>query len=312
MMAQLSKLSLLGLLIVSAGCQQPAQTSVEINQASKADAADDARVTYQADTKGMVFIKGGTFEMGDDESMPHEGPAHWVTVDSFWMDATEVTVGEFARFVGETGYRTEAEKFGWSGVFDIRDRQWKNVKGATWRAPEGPGSTARPDEPVTQVSWHDANEYAQWSEKRLPTETEWEYAARGGLTGKTYAWGDDLRPHGKAVANWWQGRFPDLNTKEDGFTMRAPVGSFAPNDYGLYDVAGNVWEWCADWFDANYYAASPNLNPQGAAHGEERAMRGGSWMCAENFCVNYRVAARSSATPDTGLNNLGFRCVRSE
>ena len=258
----------------------------------------------------MVFIRGGTFRMGTDDGMPHEGPAHEVTVKSFWIDRHEVTVAEFARFVEATRYVTEAERFGWSGVFDARTGDWTRVDGANWRQPEGIGSQAQPREPVTQVSWNDAQEYARWAGKRLPTEAEWEYAARGGLAGRRYAWGDDLRPHGRPVANWWQGHFPDRDTGEDGFTGRAPVGSFAPNNFGLHDVAGNVWEWCADWFDESYYRRSPGRDPRGPEGGAERVLRGGSWMCSENFCTNYRVAGRGHATPDTGLNNLGFRCAR--
>lgn len=258
---------------------------------------------------GMVFIKGGTFRMGAGDEMPEEAPVHEVEVKSFWMDAREVTVAEFTKFVEATGYQTEAEKFGWSGVFDVKRGDWGRVDGADWRHPEGPQSEARPDEPVCQVSWNDAAAYAKWAGKRLPTEAEWEYAARGGLEGKRYAWGDELRPGGKPVANWWQGRFPERDTGEDGYVTRAPAGRFAPNGYGLFDVAGNVWEWCADWFDEGYYARSPKANPVGPDAGTERVIRGGSWMCSENFCSNYRTAARSRATPDSGLNNLGFRCA---
>lgn len=259
----------------------------------------------------MMFIPGGAFLMGAEDEMPFEGPVHEVYVDSFWIDRYEVTVARFAEFVAATGYQTEAEKFGWSGVFDLETGGWMKVDGADWRYPEGPGSKAQPDEPVTQVSWNDAAAYARWAGKRLPTEAEWEYAARGGLTGKRYIWGDELRPGGKPVANWWQGRFPSRNTGEDGYLGRAPVGKFPPNGYQLYDMTGNVWEWCADWFDPNYYSESPRRNPTGPPTGEERAMRGGSWLCSENYCTNFRPAARSHATPDSGLNNVGFRCVRS-
>ena len=269
-----------------------------------------AGADVRAERDGMVLIKGGAFRMGSNDEMPDEAPAHEVGVESFWMDAREVSVAEFARFVEATGYKTDAEQFGWSGVFDRGTGDWKRVEGADWRHPEGPASRAASNEPVCQISWRDASEYARWAGKRLPTEAEWEYAARGGLSGKRYAWGDELRPRGKPVANWWQGEFPARDTGEDGFKGRAPVGSFAANGYGLYDVAGNVWEWCADWYAGDYYATAPRANPPGPSAGEERVIRGGSWMCAENFCSNYRVAARSHATPDTGLDNLGFRCAR--
>jgi formylglycine-generating enzyme required for sulfatase activity len=259
---------------------------------------------------GMVLINGGTFLMGTDDGMPHEAPAHRVSVRSFWIDRHEVTVAEFEEFIKATNYRTDAEKFGWSGVFDKTSRKWTRGDKATWRDPEGTGKTPQPNEPVTQVSWNDAAAYAEWANKRLPSEAEWEYAARGGLAGNKYAWGDELRPNGRPVANWWQGVFPENDTGEDGFAGRAPVMSFEPNGYGLYDMSGNVWEWTADWYAGDYYQISPADDPKGAETGTERSMRGGSWMCAENFCSNYRVAGRSHATPDTGLNNLGFRCVR--
>ena len=260
----------------------------------------------------MVLIGGGTFLMGTDDGMVFESPVHEVKVKSFWMDKHEVTVAEFARFVETASYKTDAEKFGWSGVFNLETGRWERVNGANWRYPEGGKIEANPNEPVVQISWRDASEYAKWAGMRLPTEAEWEFAARGGLAGKKYAWGDELRPNGKPIANWWQGVFPDKNTVEDGFLRRAPVMSFAPNGDGLYDVSGNVWEWCADWYADDFYKNSPRENPSGALSGTEKVIRGGSWMCAENFCTNYRVAARSHTTPDSGLNTLGFRCVRDK
>jgi sulfatase modifying factor 1 len=259
---------------------------------------------------GMVFIKGGSFQMGADDGMPFESPVHTVELDSFLIDSAEVTVAEFERFVAATNYQTEAEKFGWSGVFNFSLGLWERIYGVDWRHPDGKGSNAKPDEPVSQISWNDANAFAKWANKRLPTEAEFEFAARGGLDGKKYAWGDELKPDGKLLANWWQGTFPDKNTREDGFLSRAPVKSFAANGYGLYDMTGNVWEWTSDWFDENYYAVSPKKNPQGAGGGTEKSIRGGSFLCADNFCSNYRVAGRSRSTPDSGLNNLGFRCAR--
>lgn len=259
---------------------------------------------------GMILIKGDTFEMGSNDGMPFEKPVHTVKINSFLMDEHEVTVAEFAEFVKQTGYKTEAEKFSWSGVFDVAQEGWTKVEGANWQHPEGKNSEAKPDEPVCQISWNDAAAYAKWAGKRLPTEAEFEYAARGGLVGQKYSWGDDLRPNGKPVANWWQGEFPEKNTLEDGFLRRAPVKSFAPNGFGLYDLAGNVWEWTSDWYSDDYYQKSPAENPKGAENGKEKSIRGGSWMCSENYCSNYRVAGRSRSTPDTGLNNLGFRCVK--
>jgi formylglycine-generating enzyme len=266
--------------------------------------------TANGSTVGMVLIKGGVFQMGSDDGMPYEAPVHEVIVNSFYMDATEVTVADFAKFVKATNYMTEAEKFGSSGVFDVNAQQWTMKSNVNWQHPEGENSTAVPNEPVCQISWNDAVAYAKWAGKRLPTEAEWEYAARGGLKNKEYAWGDELTPNGAIMANYWQGEFPSNNTNEDGFQKRAPVKSFKPNDYGLYDMAGNVWEWTADWYADDYYENSPKQNPTGAEAGEERVMRGGSWMCAGNFCTNYRVAGRSHSTPETGLNNVGFRLVR--
>ncbi len=259
----------------------------------------------------MVFIKGGDFVMGTKEGLPHEGPVHKITVPSFWIDQHEVTVAQFSEFVSATGYQTEAEQYGWSGVFDVAAGAWMKKDGADWRRPDGRLPAASLKEPVTQVSWNDAMAYAKWAKKRLPTEAEFEFAARGGLDAKKYAWGDELRPHGKYLANYWQGTFPQRDLGEDGFIGRAPVKSFPPNGYGLYDMMGNVWEWCADWFSEDYYQTSPALNPRGPSEGQDRVIRGGSWLCSENYCTGYRVAARNHSAPDSGLNNLGFRCART-
>jgi sulfatase modifying factor 1 len=266
----------------------------------------------QASHTGMVLIKGGSFLMGASDGLPFEGPVHEVSLGSYWMDTHEVTVAEYAKFIEATGYQTDSEKYGWSGVFDMEAHEWRKLPAADWRHPEGPAHEIDPQEPVTQISWNDAVAYASWAKKRLPTEAEWEYAARGGLAGKKYGWGDRLKPGGKSLANWWQGVFPTHNTGEDGYTGRAVVGKFPPNGYGLYDMAGNVWEWCSDWFAMSYYQTSPRHNPQGPVEGKERVIRGGSWMCSEDYCQGFRVAARSHSSTDTGLNNLGFRCVQDD
>lgn len=258
----------------------------------------------------MALVHGGSFQMGTDDGFPYEQPVHSVTIRSFYMDKYPVSVAEFSRFVKSTRFKTEAERLGWSGVFDPVAGEWKKVDRADWRHPDGPKSKADPREPVTQVSYADAQAYAKWAGKRLPTEAEFEFAARGGLTGKVYAWGDEIRPGGKHRANIWQGVFPEKNLNTDGFMTRSPAGAFPPNRLGLYDMAGNIWHWCADWFDADYYGVSPKSNPRGPARGTERVLRGGSWLCSENYCQGYRVAARSHTAPDSGLNNLGFRCVR--
>ena len=260
--------------------------------------------------RDMALIPGGLFRMGVNDGQPEESPVHEVSLPSFCMDRYQVTTAEFGRFVKTTAYKTTAERAGWSGVFRLHTGAWDKVNGADWRHPDGPGSTSKPDEPVTQVSWEDAAAYARWANKRLPTEAEFEYAARGGLVGKKYAWGDELRPQGEDKANLWQGTFPSRNTAADGFAERAPVGSFPANAYRLYDMTGNVWEWCADWFDVAYYGKSPRYNPRGPGQRQDRVIRGGSWLCSEDSCQGYRVAARNHTAPDSGLNNLGFRCAR--
>jgi len=280
--------------------------------------------------EGMIFLPGGTFRMGnggkDGFPADGEGPVHEVTLKPFYIDACTVTNRQFAEFVNAKHYRTEAEKFGWSYVFEmlLTPRQtpyligrapgtpwWFGVKGAFWFQPEGPGSSIddRMDHPVVHVTWNDAVAYCKWAGKRLPTEAEWEYAARGGLEQKTYPWGDELTPGGRHMCNIWQGTFPEKNTARDGYIGTAPARSFEPNGFGLYNVAGNVWEWVADWFSPTYYAESPKDNPRGPASGDRRCMRGGSYLCHKSYCNRYRVAARNANTPDSSSGNIGFRCA---
>jgi len=284
---------------------------------------------------GMIRLEGGPFLMGNEDSdawvSDGEGPVREVTVAPFWLDVTAVTNAAFAQFVAETGYKTEAERFGWSFVFHTlvpdkirrklgRDRRveglqwWIAVEGACWSKPEGPGSNVRKrqDHPVIHVSWNDAAAYAAWAGKRLPTEAEWEFAARGGLVGRKFCWGDELTPGGKHMCNIWQGDFPNRDTAEDGYHGTAPARSFKPNGYGFYNMAGNVWEWCADWFSPSWHVparAETRINPKGPPVGESRVMRGGSYLCHDSYCNRYRVGARTANTPDSSTGNLGFRCA---
>jgi formylglycine-generating enzyme required for sulfatase activity len=269
----------------------------------------------------MVLIPGGTFRMGSDKGMPHEAPIHAVRLDSFYVDAHEVTNAEFARFVDAAGYVTEAEKWGWSLVFDPREDDaarvpeapwWRKEDAADWRHPDGPSASidGKDNYPVVQVSWNDAAAYAAWAGKRLPTEAEWEYAGRGGLAGSEFPWGNEFEHGGHAMMNTWSGVFPEHDEGTDGYTGLAPVGSFPANGYGLYDMAGNVWEWCADWYGVNYYDRSPSVNPRGPEAGVERVLRGGSWLCADNYCVGFRVSHRNKSAADSGLTNTGFRCAK--
>lgn len=277
----------------------------------------------------MVRIPGGTFLMGTDSHEGYasdgEGPVRTVTVSPFWIDMQAVTNASFGDFVAATGYRTEAERFGWSFVFggllpeDFPPTRavaaapwWRQVEGADWSHPEGPLSDIanRGNHPVVHISWQDATAYCEWAGRRLPTEAEWEYAARGGLVQKRYPWGDELMPGGEHRCNIWQGDFPSMNTLDDGFYGTAPADAFAPNGFGLYNMTGNTWEWCADWFDVAHGAA-PQLDPQGPAMGTHRVIRGGSYLCHESYCYRYRVAARSGSTPDSTTGNTGFRCAAS-
>jgi formylglycine-generating enzyme required for sulfatase activity len=262
----------------------------------------------------------------DSDANPEdgEGPVRPVRLSPFRLDAAAVTNEEFATFVDATGHVTEAERFGWSFVFasflpgSLRRGApraqtapwWCAVSGATWRRPEGPGSdvTDRLDHPVVHVSHTDAEAFAAWAGMRLPTEAEWEYAARGGLEGRRFAWGDELTPGGEHRANIWQGRFPTSNTRDDGYVGTAPVTAFSPNGFALYQVAGNVWEWCADHWSTRREAGLV-VDPRGPASGRERVMRGGSYLCHDSYCNRYRVAARTKNTPDSSAGNIGFRCA---
>lgn len=277
----------------------------------------------------MVYIPGGVFLMGTNSKegflTDGEGPVRKVKVNPFLIDSYAVTNAEFNEFINATGYITEAEQFGWSYVYygflsPKLARQvkpvantpwWCAVKGAFWYQPEGPNSAIdqRMDHPVVHVTWNDALAYSKWAGKRLPTEAEWEIAARGGLEQKRYPWGDELTPNGEHYCNIWQGKFPVENTKEDGYAGTAPAKSFHPNGYGLYNVSGNVWEWCSDWFSRSIHNRGGRTNPQGPSKGETKIMRGGSYMCHESYCNRYRVAARTSNTPDSSAGHLGFRCA---
>jgi len=306
---------------------------------------------------GMVWIPSGTFVMGgnNNQARKDEYPNHKVQLTGFYMDATEVTNEQFEAFVKATGYITTAEKdVDWNeikkqlpantpkpddsllkaaslvfrkttGEVDLNDysQWWSWTKGANWKHPSGPQSNIIGKEkyPVTHVSWDDANAYCKWAGKRLPTEAEWEFASRGGLLNNTYSWGNDFEENGTAHCNFWQGSFPYLNTNKDGFLGAAPVKSFAPNKYGLYDMAGNVWEWCADLYNNSYYTQlskqAISINPKGPSKSydpdeptiSKRVMRGGSYLCNDSYCSGYRVSARMKSSPDSGMEHLGFRCV---
>lgn len=308
---------------------------------------------------GMVWIPGGEFDFGTNSSLgwPDEKPAHRVMVDGFWLEACEVTNDQFREFVSATRYVTTAEKaptleevmsqvpagtpppppemlVAGSVVFvppeqavqlDDVGQWWKWTPGTSWQHPEGPGSdlTGRGQHPVVQVSWDDAAAYAAWAGRRLPTEAEWEFAARGGLDGKDFVWGSQPPDEEHPPANLWQGTFPHQNTNVDGFRRTAPVKSFPPNGYGLYDMAGNVWEWCADWYDRSLHARFSQQglvqNPTGPLLTNDptqpqavlRVQKGGSFLCHESYCLRYRPSARHGGAPDTGMSHLGFRCALS-
>lgn len=282
----------------------------------------------------MPRIEDGAFRMGSEDADARaedaEGPVRSVRLSAFHIDAACVTNARFGRFVKETGYVTDAELAEWSYVFaplvpsgarrHVLDGSvpgapwWAAVRGACWRAPEGPGSSVgdRRDHPVVHVSWRDAHWYATWAGKRLPTEAEWEYAARGGLDGARYSWGDELAPGGRHRCNIWHGTFPTHNTAEDGYIAAAPVKAFRPNGYGLHNCCGNVWEWCADWWSTTWHlpeADHTRRDPRGPDDGTARVLRGGSYLCHDSYCNRYRVAARTANTPDSSTGHTGFRCA---
>lgn len=282
----------------------------------------------------MAVIPGGTFLMGgadpDAFTDDGEGPVRPVQLSPYCIDTTAVTNRQFAAFVKSTGHVTDAERFGWSFVFHalvapqarsalqdgvVRDAPWwLPVGGATWRSPDGPGSGIgeRPQHPVVHVSWNDASAYAAWAGKRLPTEAEWECAARGGLEQQPFPWGSDLTPRGAHRCNIWQGDFPRVNTVEDGYLGTAPVKSFRPNGFGLHNTSGNVWEWCADRWSNTWHAddrPETRVDPHGPPDGAARVIRGGSYLCHASYCNRYRVAARTSNTPDSTTGHMGFRCA---
>ena len=303
----------------------------------------------------MIWIPGGTFRMGSDKHYPEEAPVHRVTVDGFWIDNTAVTNRQFRKFINETGHVTFAEiapnakdypgalphmlKAG-SLVFtpsnhlvDLRDwsQWWKFKFGANWRRPYGPRSSISglDHHPVVHVAYRDAEAYAKWAGKDLPTEAEWEFAARGGLEGAEYAWGNEFTPGGKHLANTWQGEFPRQNVCHDGFDRTSPVTAFPPNGYGVYDMIGNVWEWTADWWSTTHEAEAPKtccvpVNPRGGREEvsydpcqpkikiPRKVLKGGSHLCAPNYCRRYRPAARHAEPIDTSTSHVGFRCIIRE
>jgi sulfatase modifying factor 1 len=310
-----------------------------VDDSSQVQRIGDSGMSTAHLLKNMVELPGGTFRMGSERFYPEEQPVREVTVRSFWIDLHPVTVAEFRRFVKETGHMTWAEvaprpedypgaepdvlvpgslvfqKTG--GPVDLREVRnwWSWTAGADWRHPEGPASNVggREHHPVTHVAYSDAVAYAEWAGKSLPTEAEWEYAARGGLDGATFTWGDEFAPRGRMMANTWQGEFPWQNLCTDGYEGTSPVERFPPNGYGIYDAAGNVWEWTADWFEAQPSATRACCAPPPRVEEGERfprkVIKGGSHLCAPNYCLRYRPAARQVESVDTSTCHIGFRCV---
>jgi formylglycine-generating enzyme len=308
-------------------CCAPTKARAQLLAGSVQASGMRRRVTAGS-LEDMIRLDSGRFLMGseDPDSIPPdgEGPVRAVTLNTFYLDRYPVTNDRFREFTQVTGYKTEAERFGWSFVFQghlsagnsTREipglRWWLRVDGADWAHPEGRASNLgkRANHPVVHVSWNDAQAYADWAGKRLPTEAEWEYAARGCLEQKRFPWGDDLTPGGKHLCNIWQGEFPVLDLAEDGYTAPAPVDAYPPNGFGFATITGNTWEWCADWFSPDYHLYGTRTNPVGPSQGAVKSMRGGSYLCHASYCNRYRVAARTSNTPDSATTNIGFRCAR--
>lgn len=301
------------------------------------DPSDSKTAACPGSTAGMIRMEAGKFQIGYEGpeawESDGEGPVRELSLDAYWLDRTAVTNAQFAAFVEATGYETESEKFGWAYVFigqlsnskqrKLRETQtvqglqwWYAIEGAHWRKPEGAGSNIkkRMDHPVVSVSWNDAVAYADWAGKRLPTEAEWEAAARGpGNVRTLYPWGQELEPDGKHRCNVWQGDFPHHNSAADGYAWTAPVTAYRQMDGGFYNLVGNVWEWCADWFSPGWHAEpseATRINPKGPASGQSKVMKGGSFLCHESYCNRYRLGARTANTPDSATTNLGFRCAR--
>ena len=317
-------------------CSPSRDNSNDLNEVRSNDCSSDRQSNIGLEN--MIEVDGGFFEMGyegnDSFKGDGEGPLRQVRIDSFYLDQTTVTNEAFSKFVEDTNYITDSEKFGWAYVFigqlkkstvrklnhsrKVQDVEWwVGIDGANWRKPEGPGSNIknRMHHPVVSVSWHDALAYAQWANKRLPSEAEWEYATRwNNKNAKKFPWGDELVSGGKHRCNVWQGKFPYENKAEDGYLWTAPAKSFQRYDNQFYNLIGNVWEWCNDWFCNQWHiedSEQTRINPQGPGVGHRKVIKGGSFLCHESYCNRYRIGARTSNTPDSATTNLGFRCAKS-
>lgn len=290
--------------------------AVEVRQSQPPDTATPRAVVVPAalpEQDGMIRVPGGEFLMGSPRPSPaDQRPVHRVRVAPFWIDATPVTNVQFREFITETDYHTTAEQRGWSLVFNHEHGNWQQATGVNWRHPTRPDSSlaGKDNYPVVHVSWHDAVAYASWAGKRLPTEAEYEFAARGGLSDAQFPWGRELTSHRQLLANYWQGKFPLHNLEQDGYFEVAPTKAFPANPYGLYDMAGNVASWCLDWYAADAYGRQAAAHPQGPADGSERVLRGGSWASTAEPGAGLHVGDRDHAPPDETSSRIGLRCVR--